>query len=145
MTKEEIMQLEGRELDKAVAKIIFEGRTITKQSRLSDRTMYLLVSGRPEEMKPFGKGKTIITAWWRLSEEEAWQKCPYYSSDISAAWEVEEVIAGMGHPEICRYMRTLAEVTGHKLDYLLGAFKIAHASPSDRCKAALLAVMEVES
>ena len=55
----------------------------------------------------------------------------YYSTDITAAWQVEERIAELG------------------LDYDYGvalarmlppiAYKIAHASPLDRCKAALKA------
>ena len=69
---------------------------------------------------------------------------PYYSTDISAAWQVEE---RMKELELMKdYADELAFLVLHPLGYDISAmeqvFAAAHASPEIRCKAALLAKLE---
>jgi hypothetical protein len=59
-----------------------------------------------------------------------------YSTDIAAMWEVEEMIYQKGLAE--KYITNLILITGST------GFHLVHASPADRCKAALLAVMDGE-
>lgn len=61
------------------------------------------------------------------------------SIDISAAWEVEEQIKTLRlHVEYCQALR---KVVMSKGEYV-GLFDYIHATPEQRCKAALLAVLE---
>jgi hypothetical protein len=73
--------------------------------------------------------------WWSLSLEE-----PVYdwspAEDISAAWEVEEKIKTMDIEVVRRYVSLIYDLSGY-------GFVAIHASPADRCKAALLAVMGI--
>ncbi|KGE20609.1 BC1872 family protein [Paenibacillus wynnii] len=64
--------------------------------------------------------------------------CP--SEDISAAWEVEEKIKEMAKDEplhIGYYMTELILIVGSN------GFNMIHATPEQRCKAALLAVLNL--
>jgi len=62
-----------------------------------------------------------------------------YSTDITAAWEVEEEINKRNLR--VAYCQALQMVIRSQKDYVT-TFDYVHASPADRCKAALLAVME---
>jgi hypothetical protein len=55
------------------------------------------------------------------------------STNIAAAWEVEEMIYEKGLAE--KYITNLILITGST------GFHLVHATPEQRCKAALLAVM----
>lgn len=59
------------------------------------------------------------------------------STDIAAAWEVEEEIARQNkHVAYCQALKIVL----YSKDEYVGMFDCVHASPADRCKAALLAV-----
>jgi hypothetical protein len=62
-----------------------------------------------------------------------------YSTDITAAWEVEEEINKRNLR--VAYCQALQMVIRSQKDYVT-TFDYVHASPADRCKAALLAVMD---
>lgn len=65
---------------------------------------------------------------------------PDYSTDISDAWEVGEWFAETGIRG--RYAKRLKEVIlADKGE--CSTFDMVHASPADRCKAALLAVLDL--
>lgn len=69
-------------------------------------------------------------------QEEVWE--PFEpSTKISAAWEVESTIKEIsgGQGLITNYMTQLFLIVGNK------GFDYVHATPEQRCKAALLAVM----
>lgn len=70
--------------------------------------------------------------------EEIKEWCSKYSTDISAAWEVEEQI----HKKRLNveYCSALKQVVAAKGEYV-GLFDYIHATPEQRCKAALLAVL----
>lgn len=68
-----------------------------------------------------------------------------YSGSISAAWEVEEQIASLekeGH-----YVNALCDVVGTPRDgtrtLAMDDWRMLHATPEQRCKAALLAVLNL--
>ena len=63
----------------------------------------------------------------------------YYSTDISAAWEVEEKIKEIRLREkYTQYLKNVvfSELASNHIWYLI------HATADQRCRAALLAVME---
>lgn len=67
---------------------------------------------------------------------------PEYSTDISAAWEVEERVDQLSNRQgpLLRayYMTELSLIVGSTF-----GFNLAHASAEARCKAALLAVLDL--
>lgn len=89
-----------------------------------------------------------------LSKEEAFRCMPpkgvvpftyfvnrNWSTRISAAWEVEEKIKTLRlHVEYSQALRQVVMSTGE----YVGLFDYIHATPEQRCKAALLAVLEEE-
>ncbi|OME59466.1 hypothetical protein [Paenibacillus odorifer] len=73
---------------------------------------------------------------------------PHYfnpSADISAAWEVEEFIAKRN--DHGWYVRALCDVVGTPRDgtrvLAMDDWRMLHAKPEQRCKAALLAVLNL--
>lgn len=64
----------------------------------------------------------------------------HYSSDISAAWEVEEQIKKLRLH--AAYVSALKQVLVRTGEYV-GMFDYIHANPEQRCKAALLAVLNL--
>lgn len=71
---------------------------------------------------------------WHENDQGEYESVPRYSTDISAAWEVESTI-----PEEKQrlYAMMLTNIAGT-------GFNLAHASPLDRCKAALLTTIQGE-
>ncbi|MNW50608.1 hypothetical protein D3C74_280640 [compost metagenome] len=68
-----------------------------------------------------------------------------YSGSMPAAWEVEENLL-LKHPGVqTRYVWRLRLVTGweDKQPAFREDFKLIHATPEERCKAALLAVLNL--
>ncbi|OZQ66084.1 hypothetical protein CA600_12555 [Paenibacillus sp. VTT E-133280] len=144
LTREEILAMEpGTEFNTIVAKELFKATIINKPSSLSDKIFYLLVDG--DHFNPIEKGKNLGNAWWRLSEEQAWEACPRYSTDISAAWEVESELIQKNSGVQTRYVWSLKWVTGweDKQPHFREDLKLIHATPEQRCKAALLAVLNL--
>ncbi|MEK5415231.1 hypothetical protein BSK49_19365 [Paenibacillus odorifer] len=70
---------------------------------------------------------------------------PLYSTDISAAWEVESIF-DQDTPLREDYAIELHNVMGlmlHEPTTLNNVYQFAHATPEQRCKAALLAVLNL--
>jgi hypothetical protein len=85
MTREEIIAMEpGRKLDTLVAEKVM-GLTVYHYDKdVEENCYYMLMDTEGFPFEPFGGEKE--------TEEEAWLSCFYYSTDISAAWEVVEKI-----------------------------------------------------
>ena len=62
---------------------------------------------------------------------------PHYSRDISAAYQMEERIKELGLEE--KYINRLIRLLGISAPYLDQLFILVHATPEDRCRAAVLA------
>lgn len=123
MTREQILAMEpGRELDALIA----------------DKVMGWKECGI--------EGLRTRTAWGKPSHfdcNDPRVRIPGFSTDISAAWEVE-VQFNQDSEVKSDYMIGLYMIVGlqpHLKPSLDDLFLIAHATPEQRCKAALLAVM----
>lgn len=115
MTRDEILAMKpGRELDALVMRTVFKA----EKKDIGDECYWVSeVNG----------------------EEVCWPRWFSPSTDIAAAWEVEEEIEIQN--KRVAYCQTLKIVLYSKDEYV-GMFDYVHASPADRCKAALLAVMD---
>lgn len=115
MTREEILDMSADQLAEAVA---------------------VHVMGW-EWCEPTRIGNAVSSGyWWSLSLEEPvfdWNP----GEDISAAWEVEETFKSDTGKQAA-YVKCLKDVLGDNA-YM---FDFIHATPEQRCKAALLAVLE---
>jgi len=63
----------------------------------------------------------------------------HYSTDIAAAWEVEQVVGEMGDRAKHDYVKNLAQdsaIKDREVNYFSTWF-LVHATPEQRCKAAL--------
>ena len=132
MTRDEVLAMKpGRELDALVIRHILNIPIVKSVDLFSQ--------------EPFP------AAWW--VEDEGWYVAyerdedgliymPFNpSEDIAAAWEVEEEINKRNLRVVyCQALKTVM----HSKDEYVGMFDFVHASPADRCKAALLAVMDGE-
>jgi len=130
MTRDEVLAMKpGRELDALVAEKVMGWRK-----------------------KTFPGGGGGFTAWVDENEKvmklisnstmsETCYRCDYFrpSTDTAAVWEVEEEIDKRNLR--VAYCQALQIVIRSQKDYVT-TFDYVHASPADRCKAALLAVME---
>jgi len=134
MNREDILAIDVDELSLLVAENIFKAKVIDNEKYPEER---LLIGWfEVEAWKPLN-GQRWQNATWRNSEEKAWLDCPRYAEDISAAWEVEEQIKQIGGLMIGYYMTELTLIVGNK------GFDMVHATPEQRCKAALLAVLDL--
>ncbi|KKO51126.1 BC1872 family protein [Paenibacillus sp. DMB20] len=117
MKREEILSLEpGRELDALVEQHVFKKQVVWLQDEYTD----------PFPVVP-------------VSKDEIGYIVDYSSSEISAAWDVEEQIKTLRlHVEYIQALRKVVMSTGE----YVGLFDYIHATPEQRCKAALLAVLE---
>ena len=104
-------ELEGRELDAAVAEKVF---------------------GKPSsyyDCPHFDKNRRMLSFC-------SCPDLPRYSRDIAAAMQVEDRIEELGLEET--YINRLIRLLGISAPYLDQLFILVHASPEDRCRAALL-------
>lgn len=70
-----------------------------------------------------------------------WRDIPAYSLEISSAWEVEEKIKELRlQAKYCMALKQVVIGTGE----YVGMFDYVHATPEQRCIAALLAVSQIE-
>lgn len=141
MIKEEILKMEaGREMDALVDEVIFkwkikwmecqrdpecgelEAHVWTRRSTGSD--------GWPIEKHPCYHVGGML-----------WKPIPFRSSDISATWEIEEKMNGLALQD--EYSTTLYMVLRHDnpTELHIPDFCMVHATPHQRCRAALLAAM----
>ncbi|MDN8590953.1 hypothetical protein Q0V21_19525 [Paenibacillus sp. 11B] len=77
--------------------------------------------------------------WIKLGPK--FEGCPKrYSSDMSKAWEVEKKIKELRlQAKYCEALKRVVIGTGE----YVGMFDFIHATPAQRCKAALLAVLDL--
>lgn len=143
MTREQILALEGEDLNRAVAESVM--------GRRPGRACHGPVEETPgvEELwvcLTCGAGGT-----WGATEHE--EPLYPYSEDIAAAWQVEEEIRrrartheGLAH-EYAHHLRALSSqacLAGEPGETSLGLdWETLHAPPDRRCRAALLAVLGV--
>ena len=73
----------GREMDKAIGQHIFKYWVDHYDKDYAENCYYCLMDGSGDAVIPGFYGE-------RKSEEEAWNDCPEFSTDIAAAWEVVE-------------------------------------------------------
>lgn len=66
---------------------------------------------------------------------------PRWSTEISAAWKVERKILALSKWE--KYIEEIEKMVIHHPEASKRKFFMVHASPTDRCKAAILAVMDL--
>jgi hypothetical protein len=72
---------------------------------------------------------------------------PHYSTDFSMSYEMEEKLKELAEPDmylVTDYARFLANVIKKEKGSHVTSFEYIHATPEQRCKAALLAMLEVE-
>ncbi|OME58207.1 hypothetical protein BSK59_08465 [Paenibacillus odorifer] len=136
LTREEILAMDPIELGPVVAEHVFKAKVIVKEN-FPELSLLIGWFGY-EAWKPM-KG-TWHNAEWRNSEEKAWLDCPRFGEDISAAWEVEECIKELRVHT--RYVACLKQVLVGTGEYV-GMFDYIHATAEQRCKAALLAVLNL--
>jgi hypothetical protein len=144
MSRDEVLSMDVQEIKIAVAEHIFKAQVITKQN---EPDSFLLVGYMPE-VKPLDGTKWQF-AKWRTSEERAWEDCPNFGEDVSAAWKV------LGTRQHDYYIKRsdngMFEVV---MDYVIPAeegkrefrgFKkvIAQSAPEAISKCALLAVLDL--
>ncbi len=123
MTEQEILAMQpGRELDAVVAEKVF-GRLVTWNRAFQ----YLTDEEKKSDMRSF------VTV-------------PEYSTNISVAWEVEERIQLLGLSDEYGFQLYLVTEAGEMVDGIhnINTFKMAHSSPEQRCKAALIAIQGSE-
>lgn len=132
LTREQILAMEpGRELSEIVIREVMNLKIVPSESIFWDK-----------KDAPFPLLMWNDNEGWCLYEDaddEGWSYRWFNpSEDIAAAFEVEEKIAQMeGALWIGHYMTELLLIVGGN------GFKMVHATPEQRCKAALLAVMDV--
>lgn len=130
MTRDEIMKMQpGRELDELVIRHIMNIPIVESVDLFSQ--------------EPFPAAWWVEDEGWYVAYERDEDGLIYMplnpSEDIAAAWEVEEEINKRNLRVVyCQALKTVM----HSKDEYVGMFDFVHASPADRCKAALLAVME---
>ncbi|QYK68296.1 hypothetical protein [Paenibacillus sp. S02] len=143
LTREQVLGMElGVDLDAMVAEFVFGWTRITGPTQ--------------DYHGPVEHGDVLIPP--NTSTDEALRMMPpkgsipftyfvnrHWSKSISAAWKVEENML-LKHPGVqTRYVWRLRLVTGweDKQPAFREDFKLIHATPEERCKAALLAVLNL--
>jgi len=129
MTRDEILAMKlGRELDELVIRHIMNIPIVESVDLFSQ--------------EPFPAAWWVEDEGWYIADERDEDGLIYMpfnpSEDIAAAWEVEEEIERQN--KRVAYCQALKIVLYSKDEYV-GMFDYVHASPADRCKAALLAVI----
>jgi 1-deoxy-D-xylulose 5-phosphate reductoisomerase len=114
VTREQILAAKGRELDILVAIHIYNFKDVSI-----------------EDAEKIDSGDVYI---------------PHYSTDFSMAYEMEEELKKITKPDMyltISYALTLPKVIKKEKGQVT-PFDYIHATPEQRCKAALLAVLEAE-
>lgn len=101
----------------------------------------------PEEIQKLNPGRELDELVFKFVLGGRIPKPPYrvnfmkFSTDISAAWEVESKLIELNlSVSYSEYLRALIKLDRGYDDL----FKMIHATPEQRCKAALLAVLGEE-
>lgn len=124
-----------RELDVRVAEKIFGYET-----RIADEDglFSICMLGNCDNRDYVEPGEPYI--YFQEEGHQPEKRFPHYSTDIAAAYQVEEHIAVLGLQEA--YMTALWDLAGQETNYddAKGRFAYKHASPLNICKAALKAM-----
>jgi hypothetical protein len=135
-TEKEEKKLSGRALDEAVAKAIGFAPSVTWEVLNHDETASMIgFNGMGAAIKwldehPSQKASHHVGTW------EHW---PNFSESIEAAMQVEDRIAEMGLRS--EYYRALVGTVASAItDRFFQMFDVVHATPEQRCLAALKAV-----
>lgn len=80
----------GREMDKAIGQHIFKYWVDHYDKDYAENCYYCLMDGSGDAVIPGFYGE-------RKTEEEAWNDCPEFSTDIAAAWEVWDYLKNKYH------------------------------------------------
>jgi hypothetical protein len=138
MTKDEIMKLEGRELDAAIAERLFGWKWLEVESSAGGL------------VRIFRHPELFVYGAWGPKEEPInyYDTLPHYSTDIAAAWLVVEK---MQEKRNCLSL-TYGIFSGDFVFEWKAEFRMvpkdgiawADTAPLAICRAALLAVMESE-
>ncbi|MDN4069954.1 hypothetical protein QYF50_18795 [Paenibacillus vini] len=144
MTREEILAMStGKDMNLLIAEHVL-GWIAWKEQR-GEYTH--VIFQRPGEREPYMRSQQ-----WK-TDQKRYEPIPFteidrmkhivsglkdWSSDISAAWEVEEKIKEIGGLMIGYYMTELMLIVRSN------GFNMVHATPEQRCKAALLAILPGE-
>lgn len=141
-TREQVLgMVAGRELDKLIGQHIMRYRLYHYDKDIEENCYIMLVD------EDFDSVLNLGYVGERDTEEEAWDDCPHFSTDIAAAWEVVEkmrleswgvTITSWGHDE------TMGEdpwlVT---FGFQRGPCNFMSLSfPEAACKAALLSLLK---
>jgi len=146
MTRDEILAMKpGRELTKLVAIHVMKYQIYHYDKDRKENCYYMLVDEEGNAVTD----EIGLHAGERKTEEEAWDDCPKFSEDITAAWEAEAKIAELGLAD--GYCNELFRICwtdrGGKNDHagiVASLWYLVHATSEQRCKAALLAKLEAE-
>jgi len=140
MTREQILAMDtGREFDYLVGEKVMNYSIYHYDKDHPDGCYYMLVD---ENFEPV-TDEVGWSAGERKTEKEAWKDCPNYSTDIAAAFKVEErMILEKGHAQIA-YLQNIFHICGIPRQPLTSGdiFKLIRLTPEQRCKAAVLAKM----
>ncbi|WP_339304256.1 hypothetical protein NST33_17695 [Paenibacillus sp. FSL L8-0435] len=124
LTREQILAMEPVEIDRYIHSNLFDGEDLTEFK-------YKHVTYTIPNRRVFVKETDSSTVW---------RECLAYSLEISSAWEVEEKIKELRlQAKYCIALKQVVIGTGE----YVGMFDYIHATPEQRCKAALLAVQEI--
>ncbi len=141
MTREEIMAMTAAQLRITVGELVM-GYKWYNIGRGLNRLMNL------DEV---GKDYLIGCGWKEGKNSSLPDDCtsaPNYANDIAAAFEMEAEIERRGRKAMIDYGEALISTTVGEdwmgEGYYMVSFTLAHASPEQRCRAALLAVSEAK-
>lgn len=145
LTREQVLAMEPLELRIEVAQHIFQAKVIRKEECPDSR---LLIGYFGYKAWQPLSGKRWQDASWRNSDEKAWLDCPRYGEDISATWTMQSVLDQ--DPKIREQyaieLQNVLELNAiEAIPTLDNIYQIAHATPAQRCKAALLTFIKLKS
>jgi hypothetical protein len=136
LTREQVLAMEpGNKLNAWVAwKVMGYSPTDTSFNPHKGE-LYIRKLARNAGSRNFPNGVAIV-------EFAYMEMLPEFSENITAAWEVQEQVNQLSKEQIpllkARYVAELSVIVGSN-----ELFEIVHATPEQRCKAALLAVLDL--
>ncbi|MBD8836272.1 hypothetical protein IFU39_00365 [Paenibacillus sp. CFBP 13594] len=124
LSREQVLVMEPVEIDRYIHTNLFDGEDLTE---FKYKHVTYTIPDRRVFVKETDTGVT-------------WRECLAYSLEISSAWEVEEKIKELRlQAKYCIALKQVVIGTGE----YVGMFDYIHATPEQRCKAALLAVLDI--
>lgn len=87
-----------------------------------------------------------LTYHWYCEDSDGITTVPkHYSTDIAMTYQMEERIAELGLiGKYCKYLNDIANARWDAGEKLGRSWQLIHASPDDRCRAALLTLVDSE-